>query len=111
MVVESKILNIDKIKNMKSDKNAKLFDVDKVEGGIVIRNRKPGDKIRISGLGGSKKIKDLLIDLKVPKEQRNKIPIMSDQNGIMCVGTYRDSESYKVDTRTTEVLKICFKYL
>ncbi|HSQ33270.1 MAG TPA: tRNA(Ile)-lysidine synthetase, partial [Peptostreptococcaceae bacterium] len=41
MVVESKILNIDKIKNMKSDKNAKLFDVDKVEGGIVIRNRKP----------------------------------------------------------------------
>lgn len=111
MVVESKILNIDKIKNMKSDKNAKLFDVDKVEGGIVIRNRKPGDKIRISGLGGNKKIKDLFIDLKIPKEQRNNIPIMADQNGIMCVGIYRDSESYKVDTSTKEVLKICFKYL
>ncbi|HSQ33908.1 MAG TPA: tRNA lysidine(34) synthetase TilS, partial [Peptostreptococcaceae bacterium] len=80
-------------------------------GGIVIRNRKPGDKIRISGLGGSKKIKDLLIDLKVPKEQRNNIPIMADKNGIMCVGTYRDSESYKVDANTTEVLKICIKYL
>ena len=111
LVVESKILNIDKIKNMKSDKNARLFDAGKVEGGIVIRNRMPGDKIRISGLGGSKKIKDLLIDLKVPREERNKIPVMADQNGIMCVGNYRDSESYKVDTNTKEVLKVCFKYL
>ena len=53
--------------------------------------------------------KQLFIDLKIPKEERCKVPILHDDNGILCVGNFRDSEQYKVDETTKEVLKISFK--
>ena len=33
---------------------------------------------------------------------------LQDDNGILCVGNFRNSEEYKVDENTKEVLKICF---
>ena len=66
-----------------------------------------GDKIRLSM--GSKKIKQLFIDLKIPKEERCKVPILEDDNGILCVGNFRNSSKYRVDDNTKEVLKVCFK--
>ena len=45
---------------------------------LTIRNRKNGDKIRLSA--GEKKIKDLLIDKKVLKENRDTIPLLVDGN-------------------------------
>lgn len=111
VLVESKIISIDRFRSMKIDKFSKAFDIDKIEGGIVVRSRMPGDKIKVSGLGGSKKIKDLFIDLKIPKEERCKVPIISDEKGILCVGDYRLSDEYKVDSNTKEVLKITFKKL
>ena len=84
-----------------------MFLVNKIKGGIVVRSRKPGDKIKLSG--GTKKLKQLFIDSKIPKEDRDKIPVLQDDNGILCVGNLRNSEEYKVDETTKEVLKICFK--
>lgn len=45
---------------------------------LTIRNRKNGDRIRLSA--GEKKIKDLLIDKKVLKEDRDNIPLLVDGN-------------------------------
>ena len=98
---------INRYKALKKDKSLKWFDYNKIKGGIIVRNRKAGDKIKLSM--GSKKLKQLFIDLKVPKDQRSKIPIIQDDNGILCVGDFRNSEEYKIDETTKEVLKICFK--
>lgn len=46
---------------------------------IVIRNRKPGDKIFINGY--YKKIKDVLIDLKVPQRKRDELLLAVDKDG------------------------------
>ena len=98
---------INRYKALKRDKSLKWFDCNKIKGGIVVRSRKPGDKIKLSM--GSKKLKELFIDLKIPKEERGKVPVIQDDNGILCVGSFRNSEAYKVDETTKEVLKICFK--
>lgn len=45
---------------------------------ISIRNRKDGDKIKLSY--GYKKIKDLMIDKKIIKEKRDEMPIFIDGN-------------------------------
>ncbi len=63
MVIETQVISVDKYKMSKSDKSCKWFDFNKIKGGIVVRNRKAGDKIKLPG--GSKKIKDLFIDIKV----------------------------------------------
>ncbi len=48
---------------------------------LIIRSRQNGDKLKIRGLGGSKKIKDVFIDLKIPQAEREEWPIVTDNNG------------------------------
>ncbi len=105
--IETEVVSIDTYKALKDDKSLKWFDSNKIKGGIVVRSRMSGDKIRLSM--GSKKIKQLFIDLKIPKEERCKVPILEDDNGILCVGNFRNSSKYRVDDNTKEVLKVCFK--
>lgn len=107
IIVETETMPINRYKALKKDKSLKWFDCNKIEGGITVRSRKSGDKIKLSM--GSKKLKELFIDLKIPKEERSKIPVLQDESGILCVGNLRSSEAYKVDKTTKEVLKICFK--
>ncbi|HBG7267662.1 tRNA lysidine(34) synthetase TilS [Clostridioides difficile] len=108
-IIETQVMSIDRYKSMKLDNSSKGFDFNKVKGGIVIRSRRQGDKIKLAM--GSKKVKDLFIDLKIPREERCKIPIITDSEGIICVGDYKISENYKIDENTKEVLKIKFNKL
>ncbi|HBG2412915.1 TPA: tRNA lysidine(34) synthetase TilS [Clostridioides difficile] len=108
-IIETQVMSIDRYKSMKLDNSSKGFDFNKIKGGIVIRSRRQGDKIKLAM--GSKKVKDLFIDLKIPREERCKIPIITDSEGIICVGDYKISENYKIDENTKEVLKINFNKL
>lgn len=47
---------------------------------IFIRTRQKGDKIKVRGLNGHKKIKDIFIDEKVPKGKRDTWPIVTDSH-------------------------------
>lgn len=47
---------------------------------LVVRNVRDGDKIEVLGLNGSKKIHDIFINEKVPKELRNSYPVLMDGN-------------------------------
>lgn len=48
---------------------------------LHIRTRKPGDRMSWKGLNGSKKIKDIFIDEKIPARLRKSWPIVTDNNG------------------------------
>ena len=52
-------------------------------GKISIRPRQTGDKIRLSG--GSKSLKKLFIDRKIPAADRERIPVVCDEIGILGV--------------------------
>lgn len=52
-------------------------------GTIRIRGRKSGDSIRLSG--GSKSLKKLFIDRKIPAARRQQIPVVCDDAGILGV--------------------------
>ena len=52
-------------------------------GKISIRPRQTGDKIRLSG--GSKSLKKLFIDRKIPAADRERIPVVCDETGILGV--------------------------
>ena len=47
---------------------------------LYLRNKKNGDVIEVKGLNGKKKIKDIFIDSKIPKEKRDNYPILVDSN-------------------------------
>lgn len=47
---------------------------------LYVRNRKTGDKMIIKNMNNAKKIKDIFIDEKIPKEERDTYPIVVDNN-------------------------------
>ena len=55
-----------------------------IQGKLKVRSRLSGDEIRLSG--GTKSLKKLYIDRKVPADERPLIPVLVDKNGV--VGVY-----------------------
>lgn len=88
------------------DKKTVSLDYDLIEGMIFIRNRINGDSIIPCGMTGNKKIKDIFIDLKIPKEERNRKIIIVDDNNILWVEGYRIHNNYKVSHATKKILNI-----
>ena len=61
---------------------AEVFTVNPV-GTVCVRSRQAGDSIRLSG--GTKSLKKLFIDLKIPAARRSSIPVVCDDAGILGV--------------------------
>lgn len=53
------------------------------QGKMILRQRQPGDEIRLSG--GRKSVKKLYIDRKIPASSRPHIPVLADEKGILGV--------------------------
>lgn len=58
-----------------------VCDAEAVPMPLVVRSRKEGDRIRVRGLNGRKKIKDIFIDEKIPRMLRDSWPVITDQKG------------------------------
>jgi tRNA(Ile)-lysidine synthase len=58
--------------------------------GLFVRSWKPGDRFQPSGMRGSKKLQDFFVDLKIPKSERHRTPIIVDEkNRILAISTLR----------------------
>ncbi|QDR83365.1 tRNA lysidine(34) synthetase TilS [Sporomusa termitida] len=83
-----------------------VFDLEQLCLPVTLRGRRPGDRFRPLGLNGSKKIKDFFIDSKVPESQRDSVPIVSDQQEIIWVAGYRQSEHGRITGNTKKILQL-----
>ena len=52
-------------------------------GKIIVRSREPGDTIRLNG--GTKELKKLFIDRKIPAHKRKIIPVVADDLGVLAI--------------------------
>jgi tRNA(Ile)-lysidine synthase len=91
----------------KKQANEAIFDAEQLIFPLHVRNRCSGDRIEPFGISGSKKIKDLFIDLKVPPSQREKLPMIMDQSDcILWIPSIRRSNHALVNPSTAQVLKM-----
>jgi len=86
-----------------------FLDLDAVGSALIVRSRRPGDRLRPAGLGGEKKLQDLLVDAKVPQEQRDAVPLVCAGWGIAWVVGHRLDEHAKVGAGTRSVLRLRFR--
>lgn len=84
----------------------RYFDLDKINNNISIRSRNNGDKLIPLGMSGSKKLKDIFIDMKIPKEERDIIPILCFDEKIAWIIGIRTSEEYKLTSKSKNILKV-----
>lgn len=80
------------------DDGAEYFSVeDACNAQIVIRSRRQGDKFMPAGMGGTKKIKDFMIDEKIPKTKRNSVGILTINGDVAWVVGYRRDKRFKFE--------------
>ena len=103
---ETKVFPIEKVKINCGKRFIKCFDYDKIVNGLKVRNRISGDRFTPLGMDGSKKLKNFFIDEKIPKEERDAIPLIVDGKEIIWVVGYRMNEKYKVTSNTKNVILI-----
>ena len=89
----------------------KWLDYDKIKGILKIRHRINGDYFSVkNGDGmGRKKLKDYLIDEKVPRQMREQIPLIAEEHHVLWLIPYRISEYFKVSSQTRKILQITVK--
>lgn len=69
------------------------FDAERAGGDLYLRTRQPGDRFRPRGLQGhSKSVKDFMIDAKIPRAERECLPLVVSEQGILWIGGWRASE-------------------
>lgn len=86
------------------------FDFDKIPQPLSIRAWRSGDRFAPLGMGGHhKKLQDFFVDIKIIKEERHHIPLLSCSKGILWVLGYRIDERFRRTERTTHTLTIRFE--
>ncbi|CAG9623428.1 tRNA lysidine(34) synthetase TilS [Sutcliffiella rhizosphaerae] len=60
--------------------NQAAFDVSNTSTPLYVRTRMEGDRIKLKGTNGSKKLKSIFIDCKIPKLKRDTWPIIVNEN-------------------------------
>ena len=70
----------------------------------IWRTRKTGDYIVIKG--GHKKLKEFLIDAKIPREERDVLPLLTDGSHVLWIWGYRISDAVKITENTQQVLHV-----
>ena len=71
--------------NIYNSLNTFFLKSDLINGDIVIRPRQTGDTIRLSEKGGTKTLKKLFIEKRIPAAKRHLIPVIADNSGVIAV--------------------------
>lgn len=63
---------------------------------LTVRSRRPGDRIAPSGMSGTRKVQDILVDARVPAAARDRIPVFACGEDIVWIPGYRVARHYVV---------------
>lgn len=85
------------------------LDADALGLDLVVRSRRPGDRMRPLGLGGERKLQDILVDAKVPQEERDAVPIVCASWGIAWVVGHRMDERAALREGSGRALRLRFR--
>ncbi len=85
-----------------------VFDFDRIQLPLKLRNRRDGDGFQPFGMRGHKKVKALLIDAKVPRYERERVPILVCGDEILWVVGHRTSERFKIGSETKRYLYLTY---
>ncbi|MBE6809823.1 MAG: tRNA lysidine(34) synthetase TilS [Ruminococcaceae bacterium] len=88
-----------------------ILDYDKIVGELVLRKRQSGDSIRLKNKNGTKTLKKLFCEYKIPHNERENLPVLCDESGIVWVYKIGVAERCAADENSTSIYKINVKKL
>ncbi len=95
-------------KEESNNNNVARIDSKEVALPLYVRTRKYGDKMLLKKIDGYRKIKDIFIDSKVPKDERDSWPVVVDSKGrIIWLPGLKKSKFTKLKNESYDII---FKY-
>ena len=91
----------------RADRRHADLDADLCGGDLVVRRRRPGDRLVPLGSSTPKKLQDVLVDSKIARSERDALPIVaraSDESDVLWVAGVRLDNRYRVSDDTRRVL-------
>lgn len=82
------------------------LDCDKIVGKLVLRVRETGDRVFIKGRGGTKTLKKLYNEYKIPLYERENLPVLADDKGIVWIGRIGVAERCAVSDETKRIYAV-----
>lgn len=84
-----------------------IFDAEQLQYPLTLRNRRPGDRMKVFGLNGTKKVQDMFVDDRIAPSRRETLPLLVDASGtVLWIPEVRRSSEAQVMASTTRVLHI-----
>ena len=102
--INAEIAAVNQLENAEFAKNKVYLDVAKVGKKVYVRNKRSGDFFYPTGMEGKKTLKKFFSDLKISETERNKWPILANDNEVIWVIGKRLSRKFLKDESTKEVI-------
>ncbi len=82
------------------------FDYEQITLPIFVRSRCNGDRFQPRGFAGTKKLKKIFADYKIPQERRAFVPVVYNEQGILWLGGLRQAAVAAVTAHTKNYLHL-----
>ena len=105
--ISATISNCEQVAKEAGDFTACL-DLDKTGTELTVCHYRPGDRFQPLGMSLTKKLGEFMIDAKIPRAWRQRVPIICSPGHILWVVGWRIDERVKVTDSTKQVL--CLKF-
>ncbi|MBW3622648.1 MAG: tRNA lysidine(34) synthetase TilS [Armatimonadetes bacterium] len=83
-----------------------VMDADALKPPLFVRTWEPGDRMRVLGSGGTRKLQDLFTDARIPAEERRRWPVLCDAQRILWLPGLALNDAAKVTPETRRILRI-----
>ena len=90
-------------------KTKAALDADKLKFPLLVRAREKGDYFYPSGFGNRKKLQDFFVDEKVPRDERDVVPVVLSGDEIIWVAGMRADERFTPGKDTRRFLLLTLK--
>jgi tRNA(Ile)-lysidine synthase len=84
------------------------FDLQKTGTTLFVRQRRPGDRFQPLGMNMPKKLYEFMVDAKIPRSWRGRIPIVCSPQQIIWVVGWRIDDRVKTTEASKEILRLEF---
>jgi tRNA(Ile)-lysidine synthase len=88
---------------------AACCDADTLPGPLALRTRSSADRFQPHGMPSPVRLKDWMINVKVPRAIRNRLPLLVAGDQIVWVPGYRVGQPFLVTEKSQHILKLVFR--
>lgn len=82
----------------------RVCDYDKIVGDLILRGRQVGDTMHPAGRGVGKSLKKLMNEWRVPAKERDAVPLICDEKGIVLIPGYTCDQRVRAGEDTKHFL-------